>query len=53
MSENLNRVITSRNIYKEEIFRDVEMRPETKALIAKNPAGEEAILLNRRLLAGC
>lgn len=50
MSENLNRVITSRNIYKEEIFRDVAMRPETKALIAKNPVGEEVILLNRRLL---
>lgn len=46
----LNRVLLGPSLYDERMFRDVELRPETKELLAMSPKGMESIRLNRMLL---
>jgi hypothetical protein len=48
--QDLNAVIAGPSIYEERRFQEVELRPETQALLATNPEGENLAHLNRQLL---
>ncbi|HWA84372.1 MAG TPA: caspase family protein [Fimbriimonadaceae bacterium] len=49
---HLNALIQERSLYNETAFTGVNLSPETKALLAKNPTGREELMkLNRLLLA--
>jgi hypothetical protein len=48
--QDLNTVVLGPPIYDEDLFRQVERRPETQQLLALNPEGEELARLNRLLL---
>jgi WD40 repeat protein len=48
--EELNKVLKGSSIYDSTRFREVKLSPETLALKAENPQGEELIRLNRLLL---
>jgi len=47
---NLNKVISAGPIYDEARFQNVQLRPETKELLAKNPQGQQLVLLNKLLI---
>ena len=48
--EDLNRIISRQSIYEARRFAGVNLRPETKQLLARNPQGEDLRRLNRLLL---
>jgi hypothetical protein len=48
--QDLNAVIAGPPIYEESLFQDVELRPETQALLATNPESENLAHVNRLLL---
>lgn len=48
--EDLNRIISGQSIYDARRFACVNLRPETRQLLARNPQGEDVKGLNRLLL---
>ena len=50
LARNLNQIISGPCIYEEQRFQKVQLGPDTKALLAQNPAGEDLTRLNRLLL---
>ena len=51
VSEALNTIIQQQPLYDEARFAGTQLKDETKNLAAKNPEGDDRILLNRLLLA--
>jgi hypothetical protein len=50
LAKNLNKIISSGAVYDETRFSGVQLRPETKELLAKNPSGYDLERLNKLLL---
>jgi hypothetical protein len=48
--KNLNKIISGAAIYDEARFQSVQLHPETKELLGKNPQGQELVRLNKLLL---
>lgn len=48
--QELNKILRGKSFYERARFAGVALRPETQSLVAKNPAGERLILVNRLLL---
>jgi hypothetical protein len=48
--KNLNKIISGGAIYDEARFQNVQLRDETKNLLAKNPAGQQLTHLNKLLI---
>jgi hypothetical protein len=48
--KNLNKIISSGAVYDRARFQDVQLRPETKELLGKNPSGYDLKRLNKLLL---
>lgn len=48
---HLNAYIQLNSLYNEAAFSGIKLSPETKALLAKNPVGDQRTKLNRLLLA--
>lgn len=50
LAKNLNKIISDGAIYNAAIFKDVQLHPETKTLLDKNPKGQELVRLNKSLV---
>src|ERR1043166_1821239 len=50
VAHDFKQILDGPSVYEEERFKTVELSPESKALLQKNPSGEELIKLNRSLL---
>jgi len=50
LAKNLNKIISGASIYEESRFKDVQLRPETRELLGKNPQGWELARLNKILI---
>lgn len=50
LGKNLNKIISDGPIYDATVFQDVQLRPETKALLDKNPKRFDLTRLNKLLL---
>ncbi|MGA2869368.1 MAG: DUF1080 domain-containing protein [Verrucomicrobiota bacterium] len=48
--KDLNNIVSGASIYDESRFQDVQLRPETRELLGKNPQGEELARLNKILI---
>ena len=46
----LNRLVQGPNLYDEKLFHEVNVKPETRALMKSNPDGKSLVALNRLLL---
>lgn len=50
LAKNLNKIVSGASVYEEARFQNVQLRDETKTLLAKNPQGQELARLNKLLL---
>jgi len=50
LAKNLNKVISDGAVYEQARFQNVQLRPETKELLGKNPLGYDLERLNKWLL---
>ena len=47
LAKNLNKIISSGTVYDQARFQNVQLRPETKELLGKNPQGYDLERLNK------
>jgi hopanoid biosynthesis associated RND transporter like protein HpnN len=50
LTNDLNRIVRGQTIFDTQRFSGVNLRPETRQLLARNPDGEDRVRLNRLLI---
>jgi hypothetical protein len=50
LAKALNKIVSGASIYDESLFKNVQLRPETRELLGKNPQGLDLARLNKILI---